>query len=166
MAFLFSACWLKRFSSLRRVPLKDSEVQQSFTAISDGVNNDKEDQQETVVDRNLTFIALQLGRDSSEQYLFMVEYMRQAGLVWSPVIIGLYAYGVFLVIELVYFLYNYYNLFSVVSIANSISSLVVQFIMYFVFPTWSLAHANSFLNPVISLFNNANCDDFEIIGNN
>mmetsp|Transcript_5294 Transcript_5294/g.7784 ORF Transcript_5294/g.7784 Transcript_5294/m.7784 type:complete len:625 (-) Transcript_5294:10-1884(-) len=162
MAFLFSACWVKRFSSLRRVSLPDVEEKPLETKPT--VATSEADLQEAVVDRNLTFIARQLGRDSSEHYLFMVEYMRQAGLVWSPVIIALYLYGTVLIVVVVIYLYSYSSFFTTADTANTISLLVVQIILYLVFPTWSLAHANSFLNPMIELFTNATPEDFETIG--
>eukprot|EP01036_Dinobryon_divergens_P029009 gene29009-38053_t len=123
LAYYMIGIWLKRFAVLRRVEYQSGS--EGAASIEDG---------SVVSDAGIGSIAVYLQRDAVEQYLFIVEYLRQSGTVWSPVIVAMYCYGVF------------------------------QIVLFLVFPSWSLASANAFLTPVLDVFTNSSRDDFNIIG--
>jgi len=113
---------------------------------------------------NAAQLSEQLSRDSAEQYLFMVEYMRQAGKVWSPVITALYLYSFAMIALVACILLLYGDSVDVSSFLSAIIEIVFQVTLYLVFPTLGLAHANSFISPMLEQFTNCAPEDFAVIG--
>ena len=108
--------------------------------------------------------ANQLTRDAIEHYLFVVEYMRKAGEIWSPVLAALYLLtAIFLVIFGVIF-GLFMDEFRQTDLTQILLYALVQVLLYAVFPTVSLAHANAFIDPLSNTFQAASPDDFQIIG--
>lgn len=107
-------------------------------------------------------VSQQLQSDAVERYLFLTEYMHQCGILWSPVIVAMYCYGSFLFLLLVY-------VFIVVpSLSTGMIVDIILFsfqsILFVVFPSLSLASANSVIAPVVHLFTNSGSRDFSMIG--
>jgi hypothetical protein len=157
LAYYMIGIWLRRFAVLRRVECCQSG--------SEGASASIEDDGVVVSDASMS-IAEYLQRDAVEQYLFIVEYLRQSGTVWSPVIVAMYCYGglIYIVLNFMFFTTPILELLST---ANSISIVVLllfQVILFLVFPSWSLASANAFLTPVLDVFTNSSKDDFNVIG--
>ena len=173
LAYRMADCWVKRFSSLRRVTvgLNDDDLESSHSLRSpiatrkerEGKSSDEPDQQQTV-ELKVRHLVQHLTRDATEQYLFMVEYMRQAGNVWSSVIVGLYIYSLLLVGFVAYVLVIYWEFVTLFVEIEFMMIIVAEICMYLVFPTWSVAHANSFVAPVLDLFTQSSNEDFSMIG--
>jgi len=54
--------------------------------------------------------------------------------------------------------------FGVGDLTQILIYLAGQAVLYVVFPTISLAHANSFIDPLVAIFSVASEDDFKMIG--
>ena len=109
-------------------------------------------------------LAKQLRVDAIEQYLFVIEYMRQAGLLWAPVIIWMYVYAFVLILVIIYLFIHYKFTEANIHKVFVVISFSCQVILFTVFPTWNLAHANSLIAPLLELFTMASKKDFTIIG--
>ena len=105
-----------------------------------------------------------LKTNATEQYLFVVEYMRQAGAVWSAAIMGMYLYSVFLVVVTIIFCVFVASGQNFSFVVSLVVPTVLEILLFSIFPTWSLAHANSLNYPLLDLFTNCSEDDFKIIG--
>ena len=159
LAYYMVGIWLKRFTGLRRV-----ESNLAFDGYPTSSSTLKHAEEGAVLCDGS--IAVHVQRDAVEQYLFIAEYLRQSGAVWSPVIVAMYSYGVFLFLVVNYFFATNSAtelLYSVQSISD-VALLVFQTVLFLVFPSWSLASANALLAPVLDVFSNSGKDDFKMIG--
>ena len=169
LAYHMVHCWMKRFAALRKVA--------RFQEESDDVDRDNKSAaaEDTMLDSSpsslspdgqLRELSKRLRADAAEQYLFVVEFMRQAGAVWAPVIVWMYVYALFLLLGMIYLYLVFIN--DDVSLSSNVIWTMVTFtgqiIMFAIFPTWSLAHANSLIAPLLELFTMASKEDFDIIG--
>lgn len=171
LAYRMIDCWMKRFASLRRVAFSDTEDVEASTLSQRLVSPVTALNRETnsLQVKEISYISMrdlsqQLTRDATEQYLFIVEYMRQSGSVWSSVIVGLYIYSITLTTMVAYIVIVYESQLNLSAVIQVITFIVAEILMYLVFPTWSVAHANSFLSPMLDLFTNSAKEDFGLIG--
>ena len=86
LAYRMIDCWMKRFASLRRVAFSDTEDVEASTLSQRIVSPVTALNMETnsLYIKEMSYISMrdlsqQLTRDATEQYLFIVEYMRQSG---------------------------------------------------------------------------------------
>ena len=160
LAYYMIGVWLKRFAVLRRVECR------SVSAGVEGVPASTVERLEEGAPASDAGIAEYLQRDAVEQYLFIAEYLRQSGTVWSPVIVAMYCYGalLFIVLNFTFFTTPTMELLSTAKSISVVVLLVFQIVLFLVFPSWSLASANAFLAPVLDVFTNSSKDDFNIIG--
>lgn len=105
-----------------------------------------------------------LTRDASEHYLFVVEYMRKVGVMWSPVLAAMYFISFVCMAFTVVFTIYFKDSFQVGDLTQIFTYVLGQAILYVVFPTISLAHANSFIDTLVNIFKAAADDDFRMIG--
>ena len=171
LAYRMIGCWMKRFASLRRVAYNDNEdveasaSNQHLVSPVTALNRESN----SLVIKEISYISMrefstQITRDATEQYLFMVEYMRQSGSVWSSVIVGLYIYSIMLTTVTVYIYIVYQSQIPLSALIEGIVFICAELLLYLVFPAWSVAHANSFLSPMLDLFMNSAKEDFTLIG--
>ena len=174
LAFHMIGAWLQRYSSLRRVTFQSRQVsrrQPHGSRCSDGTDAEAEAEGKVEAagqseDKEMEDLMTEyLARDATEQYLFMVEYLRQCGSLWSFNILLMYIDAIYLLFFLMY------NILSVPPGAYLDISLILGLAVYFfqvfiflVFPTLSLAHVNSYINHLLDLFKNSSEDDFQLIG--
>jgi hypothetical protein len=164
VAYYMAHYWMNRYGGLRKVSSELEEDEKTSTGFLTHSHLPYRDM-ETSPDARLKLSKLSkyLQTDAAESYLFIVEYMRQSGTVWSPAIIGMYVYSVILMVALTY-LYGFSNTAMDGLGLFTLSSYFGQAILFTIFPTWSLAHANSLISPILEMFNNASEQDFAIIG--
>ncbi len=99
--------------------------------------------------------------------MFIVEYMRKVGVLWSPVLAVMYFISLVCMAFLVVFTLYYKDYsFMVGDLTQILTYVVGQALLYVVFPTISLAHANSFIDTLVNMFAAAADDDFKMIGKN
>ena len=176
VAYYMAHYWMNRYGGLRKVSSELDEDEKTSTGflthshlpyrdMDESKSPVMADDMETSPDARLKLSKLSkyLQTDAAESYLFIVEYMRQSGTVWSPAIIGMYVYSVILMLALTY-LYGFSNTAMDGLGLFTLSSYFGQAILFTIFPTWSLAHANSLISPILEMFNNASEQDFAIIG--
>ena len=84
--------------------------------------------------------------------------------MWSSVIVGLYIYSITLTTMIAYIVIVYESQLNLSAVIQVIAFIVAEILMYLVFPTWSVAHANSFLTPMLDLFTTSAKEDFGLIG--
>eukprot|EP01036_Dinobryon_divergens_P027451 gene27451-36227_t len=166
LAYYMARCWMHRYAGLRTVLCYLPEQSSKADLESSNPKAENMDDLEWLEIAGINFreLSQHLTRDATEQYLFMVEYMRQSGAVWSSVIVMMYIYALILLALLVYIVIVLQS-----AAANSGTLLVLivfvfQIVLFFVFPTLSVAHANSFIAPLFERFNNSSRDDFGMIG--
>jgi hypothetical protein len=163
LAFFMIGAWLQRYSNLRRV--SHGEDQEDSAPPSSSQHEDKCAEAETEVDQELDNLTPHLTRDATEHYLFIVEYLRQCGALWSTVIVVVYIYAFVLTFVIV-------GAFAILpasqlegfSAAQYSLVFVLQVLLFITFPTWSLAHVNAYISHIEELFKNASEEDFKIIG--
>ena len=163
LAFFMIGAWLQRYSNLRRV--SHGEDQEDSAPPSSSQHEDKCAEAETEVDQELDNLTPHLTRDATEHYLFIVEYLRQCGALWSPVIVVVYIYAFVLIFVIV-------GAFTILpasqlvgfSVAQYSLVFVLQILLFITFPTWSLAHVNAYISHIEELFKHASEEDFKIIG--
>jgi hypothetical protein len=105
--------------------------------------------------------------------------MNQASIVWTPVIVGLFLISIFFAAGAVFLFFleddsNQSASSNILSSVNQLSdnlpfieliaTISVRFLVFTVYPTVALAHANSFIEPMLKLFAMAAPDDFEVLG--
>jgi hypothetical protein len=172
LAFHMIGAWLQRYSSLRRVKFQSRQVslrQPHGSRCSDGTEAEAEGEVEAAgqsEDKEMEDLMTEyLARDATEQYLFMVEYLRQCGSLWSFNILLLYIDAIYLLFLCVFFVLSLppgtpWDL----SLVLVLVSTVFEIFIFIVFPTLSLAHVNSYINHLLDLFKNSSVDDFQLIG--
>ena len=188
LAYHMVHCWMKRYSALRKmrpeqqeeedggnvsnnVPADGSHSSSSCSSRADSERKSvtkhqrmEDSSPSSSSEAQLRDLSKQLQTDAAEQYLFMVEYMRQAGAVWAPVIVWMYLYSIFLILAvIVLYLVSDGQFYGMIMVLNLLS-FIGQAILFAIFPTWSLAHANSLIAPLQELFTMAVKEDFAIIG--
>jgi hypothetical protein len=90
--------------------------------------------------------------------------MRKAGVIWSPVLAVMYFISLLCMVLSVTLTLFYLDAYPAGDVAQFFVYFVGQGILYAIFPTISLAHANSFINPLVNTFSAAAEDDFQMIG--
>eukprot|EP01036_Dinobryon_divergens_P028928 gene28928-37950_t len=156
IAYWMTDSWIRRFSSLRRVAAKEDE-EEKISIFIDNESNEPE----TLA---LSEINQLLSRDATEHYLFIVEYMRKAGVIWSPVLAVMYFISLVCMILSATMTLIFFYAYQTEDVAQFLFYLIGQGILYAIFPTISLAHANSFINPLVNTFSAAAEEDFQMIG--
>lgn len=101
-----------------------------------------------------------IGIDAREHYLFMREYLSQAGKVWSANLVGLVAIFILVTVVSIYFRVN----FQLSSVARVVVGVVLKFLILIVYPVVSIAYANSFVYELKELFTIAAEEEYSIIG--
>ena len=174
LAYHMTEWWIRRYVGLRKVSVKDDgleshievgAVHQNATitveALEDGPVPNGDEQ------LSLSEVASYLKTDAVEQYLFLVEYMRQCGVIWSAVIVGLYMYATVMGLVSGYYVTSYV-LYPTSGTAFQdvmfILPFIFQCLLFFIFPALSLAHANSLIAPLLEVFANSSRDDFSMLG--
>ena len=165
LAYYMVHYWMNRYGGLRKVSSdldgdadRDFESKSAVVVVVDDVETSSDGRL-----KKLGQLSKYLQTDAAEQYLFIVEYMRQSGSVWSPAIIGMYVYAVLLMFALIY-LYGYEHTAKNSLGVFTLLSYLGQAFLFTIFPTWSLARANSLISPILELFKNSSQGDFAIIG--
>jgi hypothetical protein len=149
IAYRMTDSWIVRFEDLRRIP----------TPTLEGEGPD-----ETSVNKELfEKVVPSLQRDACEHYMFIREYMTQAGRLWSIALVGVF--GVFLFIIIAY-LYALLVLKEKTLLLQDtvILYISIRFVVLVIYPIVSLSHANSFCYALQELFIVAAPNDFEILG--
>lgn len=182
LAYHMVHCWMKRYSTLRKIRPEQNEDDKVTAGDDDSLHRTPSSkkkstvEESTIMDYSLPLLSTsteaqlrglskQLQTDATEQYLFIVEYMRQAGVLCAPTVVWMYAYALFLIVAILYMYFvNYLNTAISSYIAYLMASFFCQILMFIIFPTWSLAHANSLITPLLELFSMASKEDFAIIG--
>lgn len=182
LAYHMMRCWMKRYAGLRKLRfdlntinsegrrIHSTQIGQSNTTPTSDIEGRKSIEEDTIVesstDIQLRDLSTHLQTDATEQYLFVVEYMRQSGVVWSPVITWMYLYAIIMLLSIIYVIviasYNGATIDKDMSLILSTSS--VEILLFVIFPTWSLSHVNSLIGPMRELFTIAAQEDFAIIG--
>ena len=161
LAYYMVDCWMRRYAGLRKIRLSSTENELK------GMNR-TENRTLGMADEGKDLdLAKSLQMDAIEQYLFMVEYMRQSGAIWSPVVVGMYVYALLQAVAVSYYLYSYSILssqFAPSSLAL-LSPMAFELCLFLIFPTFSIAKVNSLLAPMMEMFTKSSKDDFEMIGN-
>ena len=176
LAYCMVDCWMKRYSGLRKIVVPTLLVSKEHS----GNASTLEMKEGTIMEENiygslkedaaplrrmeLSDLSDALKTNATEQYLFVVEYMRQAGAVWSAAIVGMYLYSVFLVVVTIIFCVFVASGQNFSFVVSLVVPTVLEILLFSIFPTWSLAHANSLNYPLLDLFTNCSEDDFKIIG--
>jgi uncharacterized membrane protein len=75
--------------------------------------------------------------------------MRKAGVIWSPVLAVMYFISLLCMVLSVTLTLFYLDAYPAGDVAQFFVYFVGQGILYAIFPTISLAHANSFINPLV-----------------
>eukprot|EP01036_Dinobryon_divergens_P022112 gene22112-30346_t len=173
LAYFMIGAWLRRYSSLRRVSHgPDKDEQEDIVpspAPSHHLRHEEkcEDHAEAEYDGEpeLNDLTPHLTRDAIEHYLFIVEYLRQCGALWSPVIIVVFVYA-FILMFVLFGKLAIFPLSQLItpSAVQYLIVFVLQIVLFMVFPTWSLAHVNACISLIEELFKNASAEDFKIIG--
>ena len=170
MAFHMIGAWLQRYSSLRRVKFQSRQVslrQLHGSRCSDGTEAEGEVEAAGLSeDKEMeALVTEKLARDATEQYLFMVEYLRQCGSLWSFNILLMYIDAIYLIFLSVFTALSFPpGTHWDQSLFLSLVSTVFEIFIFLVFPTLSLAHVNSYINHLLDLFKNSSVDDFQLIG--
>lgn len=175
LAFHMVGSWLKRYSTLRRVSFHSHQSfhHNALRQPHDNqctVENANDGEMEVVVEPTEanemeTLITEYLTRDATEQYLFIVEYLRQCGSMWSLIIVLIYFVATFLLVVVVFVVVSSPTgtILEPIAVLN-VSVYAFLVILFLVFPTLSLAHVNSYINHLLDLFKNSSSDDFQLIG--
>ncbi len=184
LAYHMTDWWIRRFVGLRKVAVQSVEYEGKLSRPDASVVQENaitaretiQDRPASVIneDQRLSLLDLEkyLKTDAVEQYLFLVEYMRQCGVIWSAVIVGLYLYAIIMGLISVYQCVVYILYPSPTSNSSDtifqhtlfVLPFICQFLLFSVFPTVSLAHANSLIAPLLEMFSNSAREDFSIIG--
>jgi hypothetical protein len=162
VAYRLTIAWINRFGCLRRVFLQDNSLQDQKED-DEYLNTEKIMKlKSTSIINSLIFseIVPHLTRDGNENYLFLVEYMNQASIVWSPVITGLSLSWIFLLA----YLFAMKEKISPAFFLQASIAFFVNFFIFTVYPIVAMAHANSFTKHLHMLFVQASPDDFQVIG--
>eukprot|EP01035_Chromulina_nebulosa_P026792 gene26792-35119_t len=107
LAYHLTNHWIRRFVGLRKVSVQSVEdhngvsrlevsaVHQSASSAVESLEDGPASTSASSGEERLSLqdVANYLKTDAVEQYLFLVEYMRQCGVTWSAVIVGLYIYA-------------------------------------------------------------------------
>ena len=134
--------------------------------IADRTEQDPSSSSSSSPQDDLERISGQLRRDAMEQYLFILEYMHQCGLLWSPVIVAMFCLGI------VYLTVIVVHVVATVLIIDLESPIFDGYVVIYsiwalllsIFPPLSLASANAFVAPIVHQFMNSSSDDFAMIG--
>eukprot|EP01036_Dinobryon_divergens_P023747 gene23748-32132_t len=184
LAYHLTNHWIRRFVGLRKVSVQSVEdhngvsrlevsaVHQSASSAVESLEDGPASTSASSGEERLSLqdVANYLKTDAVEQYLFLVEYMRQCGVTWSAVIVGLYIYATVMGLVSGYYITSYVLYPSPPSFGNVFQHtmfllpLIFQCLLFFIFPALSLAHANSLIIPLLEVFSNSSRDDFMIIG--
>ncbi len=116
-------------------------------------------------DTGILSIVPSISRDAYEHYLFLREYMNQAGKLWSPALCGLLVYLLYLLSAYIY----YMAVFTAFFLQRGILVKVLMFLLtrtaiLFVYPVASIAHANSCIFLLQEAFLVSSPEDYEILG--
>ena len=79
-------------------------------------------------------------------------------------IICMYLYAFILILVIIYLFIHFKFTEANIHKVFVVISFSCQVILFTVFPTWNLAHANSLIAPLLELFTMASKKDFTIIG--
>ena len=90
--------------------------------------------------------------------------MRKAGVIWSPVLAVMYFISLLCMVLSATLTLYFLDSYQTGDLAQFLIVLLGQGILYMIFPTISLAHANSFITPLVNTFSAAAEDDFQMIG--
>ena len=90
--------------------------------------------------------------------------MRKAGVIWSPVLAVMYLISLLCMVLSVILILFFPDSYQTGNLVQFLVYFLGQGIIYMIFPTISLAHANSFINPLANTFSAAAEDDFKMIG--
>ena len=175
LAFFMIGAWLRRYSNLRRVShgpdKEDSEETTPSPSPAPSHHLSLEEkcedhaEKESEGEQELDDLTPHLTRDAIEQYLFIVEYLRQCGALWSPVIMVVLVYAFVLIFVLVGAIVILPpSLLATFSVGQYLLVFLLQIVLFIVFPTWSLAHVNAYISLIEELFKHASAEDFKIIG--
>eukprot|EP01038_Epipyxis_sp_PR26KG_P005449 gene5449-7542_t len=148
-------------------PLTSSKIK-----INEEVIEDQEDEESPVTPliqnvHSVIDVIPYIERESFERYLFMRHYLNQASKIWSPLILALAVWFIYLVgiaslnLSTKVVLKNRY--FGV-SLAFFIWFLFIRFVIVLVLPILSITHANSHVSLLTESFFDASPDDFSILG--
>ena len=159
ISFIYHVWW--NYSSLLPSYLQASRSQHTGGSSSSSSTHDGKASSSSL-SRQEVEVSQQLQSDAVERYLFLCEYMHQCGILWSPVIVAMYCYGTLLIILMAY-------IFTTLTSLNpgTIVNLILisfQSFLFVVFPSLSLAGANSVIAPMVHLFSNSGSRDFAMMG--
>eukprot|EP01036_Dinobryon_divergens_P032868 gene32868-42547_t len=174
LAFHMIGSWLRRYCTLRRVSFRSHHSCHHNALRQSHDNNcslgkEKEGEIEAVELKEANemeeMMTDYLTRDATEQYLFIVEYLRQCGSLWSFNIVFIYFVATFLLAIFIFIVAStpVGTIFSPAEVLK-LAVYVFQICLFLVFPTLSLAHVNSYINHLLDLFKNSSSDDFQLIG--
>eukprot|EP01034_Spumella_vulgaris_P027734 gene27734-34501_t len=171
IAYRMTDSWIVRFEDLRRIPMpseggeddeKEKDVRDTFsTASGDTPLNFSTNNAGSGVANKDLFEMLQ--RDACEHYMFIREYMNQAGQLWSIALVGVFGVFVFIIVAYLYALLVLKEKTMLLR-DGVITFIVIRFVVLVIYPIVSLSHANSFCYALQDLFTVAAPKDFEIIG--
>jgi hypothetical protein len=191
IAYQLTTGWVEKFGCLRRVNVtsdhgegehdfchilsltesveykRHQERQQTVNTSEEGSNeqegdgdDDKSDEQENQKEEISTFMI----NDATEHYLFIRQVLLMADRIWSPVITGFIVYAVYIAFQ--------YGLYAITILKNPHSTMFIRvlifsgtrFFVLVIYPIISIAHANSYIYKLKSIFQASSANDYETIG--
>ncbi len=183
VAYQLTNSWVERFSDLRKVTVSGSQYANSSSESAESEQATSIDQTKT--DETVSLLqehnapnssissscsddaqfAKLISTDAYEHYLFIQEYMRRAGELWSPAIMGFVLFLLFLIAAYGYVVLDHKEEFlNVTNIALVCAYIGVRICILLVYPIMSIARANACIYPLQDVFKVSSPADYAIIG--
>ena len=102
-------------------------------------------------------------RDAQENYLFIREFMNRSGELWSPAMVGLAVFAMFMLFVYIIFTAASTNV-SAFALASVVLTVSTRMLILVIYPISSICHANSYLFVLKEAFLVSAPDDFMVIG--